>query len=294
MTKIEFAQILPSISNEVTIDSASWVDDSNRAKGPYVQGCQIATGPGKAGVGNELFLAYEKVNDFSSGQILFNRNYNGGNSSSWRGTSLVIGTFQRFVAVSACNVGNAIIDGCLTDSMGNYFRASHIPYLAVDKLGGPHVVWTTYVNNNADIVYTSSYNCAVNQGQCNFAPQVTMDSNPNDQFEPSIVASDSNVNPRGIIIVTENDKRDDPSNQSWKPYSYWCRPTSISGADSCQNASDWSTLKIADDVTTTTESFVGDYHGTTYSRSNQAVSMYYFQKTCSFPCFEDIHSLGAK
>ena len=291
-TRIKFSQILPSLSNTITIDSATWQDDTQRRLGPYVLGCQISTGPG-----SELFLTYEKVNDGTSGQILFNRNYNGGDSSSWLSSSKIIGTFQRYPDQTSCSppANNRILDGCLSGVMGSSFRAGHFPYLAVDKLGDPHVAWTTNINGNSDIVYTSSYNCALSEGQCDFAPQIILDTNSNDQFEPSILVSDSSVSPRGIVIVTANDKREDTGggpNETWKPWSYSCVPTSTTGPNSCLNSSDWINLKIKDDETFSIDSFVGDYHGITQTKTNQAISTYYF-RSCTF-CTQDIHSLGAK
>ncbi|MGI0015238.1 MAG: hypothetical protein ACREBU_17625, partial [Nitrososphaera sp.] len=304
-TRIHFAQILPTRTNDIILDSATWVDDADRSKGPYVQGCQVATGPGKTGIGNEIFVTWEKIENYVSGEILFNRNYNGGDSASWLGTPFQIGTMQRFSDTTSCRIvtQNTILDGCLRGISGVWFRANHLPYLAIDKFGDPHVTWTTFVNNSADIVYSSSYNCAVDEQQCTFSSQLTLDTNTNDQFHPAITVSDSSVNPRGIVIVTISDKREDnvsTPNETWKPWEFSCQPTSYSGIGSCLNASDWTNKKIADDESQFNEAdgMAGEYHGLAYTRTNQAISIQYFRECifpgCVPPASHDIIAYGGK
>lgn len=303
-TRITFAQVLPTYTHIKIIDSAQWVDDAQRRMGPYVQGCQIATGPGKSGLGNEIFLVYEKMENYNTGKIFFNRNYDGGDPSSWLSTPIQIGTFQRYANADnpTCSPAteNRILDGCLNGVLGFSFRSNHIPSLTIDKLGDPHVVWTTYGNNNADLLYTSSYNCATSERQCSFAPQVTLDTSTNDQFEPAILVSDSSVNPRGIIIVTANDKREDnisSPNETWKPWAYSCQPTSSSGTGSCLLSSDWFNSKIKDNESTfaNTNGFAGDYHGITSTKTNQAINVYHWRYCEGCPTsLIDVLSQGAK
>ena len=302
-TRIKFAQILPSFANEITIDSSTWSINGERRAGPYVLGCQLTTGPGTTSQGNEIFIAYEKIENYNTGKILFNRNYDAGATSGWLAQPIEVATFNRVNNAQSFPCGstseNKIADGCLQGILGTSFRIGQFPSLAVDKQGDPHLVWPTFNVNNMDIAYSSSYDCSASERQCNFSSAIVIDSNTNDQFEPAITVSDSAVNPRGIVIITANDKREDTDgkpNETWKPWSYVCIPTTVSGQGSCGTVDDWINFKLSDDVTLSTDTFIGDYHALTFTRSNQAISINYW-RDCTPGCIgssSDIVAHGGK
>lgn len=270
------------------IASATWLDDANRYKGPYVQGCQIGTGPGQSGVsGNEIFLVWEYVSGTTSGVIKFVPNYSGGSSTGW-GTYQDVGTFTRFSDQTSCKPTNIIIDGCLPGDPTAY-RATHIPAIAVDKIGNPHVAWTDYISSHAVIKYNHAYNA----GTANKNPtwsttfQLTSSTDAIDRKEPAVnVFEDTST--RGTVIITTLNDISSTDNR-WKNWAYHCHPSANTGTGSCHASSEWAAGVINDNDVTDNEDkkFVGDYHGVASTTTKAGINTFAWHRWVPFAWISD-------
>jgi hypothetical protein len=269
------------------IASATWTDDNNRYKGPYVQGCQIGTGPGKSGFsGNEIFLTYEWVGQ-TSGVINFVPNYSGGSSTGW-GTYKQVGTFSRFADQTTCKSSNVIIDGCLSGDPNSY-RAAHIPAISVDKVGNPHIAWTDYISSHGVIKYNHAYNAGTEFKNPTFGTQfqLTSSSDSIDRREPAVnVFEDAST--RGVVTITTLNDLSSTDNR-WKNWAYHCHPTANTGTGSCHASTEWASGVINNnDVTDNdTKRFVGDYHGVASIGSIDGVNTFAWHRWVPFDWISD-------
>jgi len=270
------------------IASATWTDDANRYKGPYVQGCQIGTGPGQSGFsGNEIFLVYEYIGGTTSGVVKFVPNYSGGSSTGW-GTYQDVGSITRFADQTTCKSSNVIIDGCLSGDPNSY-RANHIPSIAVDKIGNPHIAWTDYVSGHAVIKYNHAYNAGTANKTPTFgsAFQLTSSADSIDRREPAVnVYEDAST--RGTVIITTLNDLSSTDNR-WKNWAYHCHPSANTGTGSCHASSEWISGVINDNDITDNESkrFVGDYHGVTSTTTKVGINTFAWHRWVPFAWISD-------
>lgn len=280
-TKIFFARVnlgtSPDLTDVKELDSATW-PSSNRWNGPYVQGCQIATGPGKSGFsGNEVFVVWEKITGTTSGNIRFNANYVGGSSTQWKYTASSapnIGSISRYTDLTSCNT-NSIIDGCLPGDPASY-RATHIPTLVVDKTGNPHVAWTSYGSTQANIRYNSAYNAGTQfkNPTWNSYFQLTSTSDNYDRREPALTLYED-TSTRGTVLLTVLKSFSSTDNR-WRQWSYHCHPTADTGTGSCHAAAEWSNIIVnSNDITDNdVRNWVGDYHGVASTTTKMGINTF--------------------
>ncbi len=259
-TIIKFKRIVPADPVVRVLANGTQTDNG-------VTGCNIAVGPQ-----GQVFVSWMKFNGTSTGHIELIRNYNTGVNGSWTGI-VPAGNFTQY---SLCpGTSDRCIDGVGTSKI----RVSHFPSMDVDPNGVIHIA---YAHNGTitkgDIRYVRSDNCKTSNpvsDPCTFSAPVKINIDDNatnpqaDQFEPELIVSMKTS--QATVHVTVNDRRDDSTNKSWKPYDYHCHVDT-----NCTSSTNWFNGVISNQNSSNLDGsiFVGDYHGLVSSVIREAIALW--------------------
>jgi len=223
-------------------------------------GCNMAIGPQ-----GEVYVSWLHLLTSTDASIEFRWNELGETDWGW-GRVHNVTSLKRFPTTGCPSNLRGL--GCLTGNGGMKFNVANDPSIAVDVLGGIHVVFANYSSSSGgDIKYLNSGDCKRDSlvDICAWTSPVTInrDNTTKDQWEPAIHVSNVTGagNPRGRIHVTVLDRRDDSSNIKWKVYDFYCLPSDLT---TCTNTSNWTNLVISElQLDNGGKSYIGEYHGIT-------------------------------
>jgi hypothetical protein len=255
---IVFKRLSPNPSNEKVLFSTFQ---------PSI-GCNMAIG-----TNGEVYIVWLSAlqSDLTRATIEFRMNTLGGEEWGW-GRNQTVATLKRFTKA-----------GCICLSgPSREFTVTNDPSIAVDMLGGVHIVYaenvTSGIDTHGDIKYVSSDKCRRGSkvDRCSWSAPITinLDCTIRDQFDPAIHVSNmtSPSAPRGIVHVTALDKRTDANNARWKVWNYYCSPGLSLG---CLNADVW-VNQVVSDGTIDNEifPFIGEYHGITHTKFREVYTIW--------------------
>jgi len=226
-------------------------------------GCNMAIG-----TNGEIYITWLDILDKSSGIIKFRWNTLGGEEWGWGRLQNISSVNRfRFLNIAQINGQAALI------------KAGNDPSIAVDLLGGVHVVYaenSTQTKSGGDIKYVNSNDCRKGSkvDRCSWSSPLTISIGISgvlvwqDQWEPAIhISNDGPKFPSGVVHVTALDRRNDPLNIKWHVWEYYCAPGITLG---CRNTRDW-VYRPVSDVAMHNEGLkeVGDYHAVTSTKSGK-------------------------
>ena len=246
-----------------------------------VQGCNVAVGP-EGEVAVTWYQAFP-TDPSIEGRIMLSRSYNGGDV--WTTPKSV----ATFIKIPPCSIG---FFGCL-DGIAGQFRVNQFPDIAWDSSGGLHVTYVSMsLTTLADVMYTATFNCGLHSpsvsaasvpsvpvhAACTFVRPIRVNNEAlaRDQFFPSIIISHNDeVNEKDIVLIVVQDKREDPTNTSWRPWSYSCQ------LPGCNAAARWASNQVPvsrslfSNTSSPIDFFVGDYNGLTSSSNKKAYAIWF-------------------